>query len=79
LREEKYLQSLGRVSRKGSQILVALLVKGFVSGHDFSRAADATKRCRTLAPELFVFSYAITQRLKPESEVGTFGTTEVMP
>jgi hypothetical protein len=23
--------------------------------------------------------FAITQRLKPESEVATFGTTEVMP
>jgi hypothetical protein len=42
---------LYRLSKK------TLLGKGFVSGHDFSRAAEATKKHRALAPALFVFSY----------------------
>jgi hypothetical protein len=49
-----------------------------VSGHDFSRAARAKKPSWALAPALFQ-SFAIPQRLKPESELVICGTTEVVP
>jgi hypothetical protein len=29
----------------------------FVTGHDFSRAEDTERKCRALAPAVFVFSY----------------------
>jgi hypothetical protein len=33
------------------------LTRRFVSGHDFSRADETARKCRALAPAVFVFSY----------------------
>jgi hypothetical protein len=39
--------------------------RGFVTGHDFSRAEELTEKRRALAPAVFFQPFELPQRLKP--------------
>jgi hypothetical protein len=57
-----------------------VFLKGSVTGHDFSRAEEASSKCWALAPVVFVLIHRNVAAAKAGSFFGLLnGTTQVVP
>jgi hypothetical protein len=52
------------VIRRGKKLALQTILEGFVTGHDFSRAANETRRMRALAPERRLQKLTLYPRLQ---------------